>query len=73
VAVESMRDGMKEIPIRGEQDGSVVLGFAKHFGIFDSLVAGSAEIEDLMPCGFKEGDSRLREILVEQELHAKAS
>jgi hypothetical protein len=49
------------------------LGLTEHFGIFDSFVAGSAEIEDLMPCGFEEGNRRLREILVEQELHAKTS
>jgi hypothetical protein len=84
VAVESMRDGVEEIPIRGEQDGSVVLGgfircsfslTARRSvpAIRRSLVAGSTKIEDLMPCGFEEGDCRLREILVEQELHAKAS
>jgi hypothetical protein len=70
VALESMRDGVEKIPIRGEQNGSVVLGFLEHFGIVNPLVAGSAKIEDFMSCRFEEGDRRLREILVEQELHA---
>jgi hypothetical protein len=64
---------MKEIPVGGEQDGSVVLGFLEYFGIINPLVAGSAKIEDLMHCGFEEGDRSLWEILVEQELHAKTS
>jgi len=73
VVVEQMRDGMEEIPIRGEQYGSKVLGFLEHYGIVNPLITGSAKIEDAMPGTFEECDCRRREILVEQELHATAS
>jgi hypothetical protein len=73
VAVELVRDGMEEIPIRGEEDGSMVLSSPQDLEIIDSLIAGSAKIKNLMPGCFENSDRLFREILVEQERHANAS
>jgi hypothetical protein len=72
VAFEKVRDCVKEIPVRREQDGGKILCFLKHLGIIDPLIAGPAKIKNFVACALKECDSGFREILVEQELHATA-
>jgi len=68
-----VRDGVKEVAVRGKQDSLACYCPFKHAMVVTTGRLAVAHIEHLVPPALEQGSSASREVLVEAEPHGTVS